>query len=89
MAIVNVGGYALAVATVLASVIGAIYYLRVIKLIYFDDPAGTAAQRPYRTSFSPEMKFIVFALTAFNVFYLVFPNYVIDMAVAATGSLMN
>ncbi|WP_419809522.1 NADH-quinone oxidoreductase subunit NuoN [Sphingomonas sp.] len=38
-AAVNAGLYPLAVAGFVASVIGAYYYLRVIKVMYFDDPA--------------------------------------------------
>jgi NADH-quinone oxidoreductase subunit N len=38
-AAVNAGLYPLAVAGFVASVIGAYYYLRIIKVMYFDDPA--------------------------------------------------
>jgi len=38
-ALVGAGHVALAVAAVLMSLIGAFYYLRVIKVMYFDDPA--------------------------------------------------
>ncbi len=37
--------YGLAVIGVLASVVGAFYYLRIVKLMYFDEPAG-AFDRP-------------------------------------------
>jgi NADH-quinone oxidoreductase subunit N len=40
--VVNAGMAWLAVAAVLFSVIGAFYYLRVIKLMYFDSPTDTA-----------------------------------------------
>ncbi|MEO8165027.1 MAG: NADH-quinone oxidoreductase subunit NuoN, partial [Betaproteobacteria bacterium] len=41
-------GYAwLAVAAVLFSLVGAFYYLRVVKLMYFDAPVDTHAIRPY------------------------------------------
>jgi NADH-quinone oxidoreductase subunit N len=35
----------LAVAAVLFSLVGAFYYLRVVKLMYFDDPVDTAPVR--------------------------------------------
>jgi NADH-quinone oxidoreductase subunit N len=38
-AAVNAGLFPLAVAGFVASVIGTYYYLRVIKVMYFDDPA--------------------------------------------------
>ncbi len=39
LAAINAGLYALAVIGVLASVVGAYYYLRIVKIIYFDEPA--------------------------------------------------
>jgi NADH-quinone oxidoreductase subunit N len=41
-AAVNAGWIWLAVAAVVLSVVGAFYYLRVVKLMYFDDPVDTA-----------------------------------------------
>jgi NADH-quinone oxidoreductase subunit N len=41
-AAVDVGLVWLAVVAVLASLVGAFYYLRVVKLMYFDDPTDTA-----------------------------------------------
>jgi len=41
-AAVNAGWIWLAVAAVILSVVGAYYYLRVVKLMYFDDPADAA-----------------------------------------------
>jgi len=42
-AVVDVGLTWLAAVAVLLSVVGAFYYLRVIKLMYFDEPVGTVA----------------------------------------------
>jgi NADH-quinone oxidoreductase subunit N len=39
IAAVQAGLYALAVIGVLASVVGAYYYLRIVKIMYFDEPA--------------------------------------------------
>jgi NADH-quinone oxidoreductase subunit N len=41
-AAVDVGLVWLAVVAVMASLIGAYYYLRIVKLMYFDDPVDTA-----------------------------------------------
>ena len=38
LAAVHVGLYALAITGVLASVVGAYYYLRIVKIMYFDEP---------------------------------------------------
>lgn len=40
-AVVDIGFVWLAVVAVLASLVGAFYYLRVVKLMYFDDPLDT------------------------------------------------
>ena len=42
MAAVGAGFTWLAVIAVLASLVGAVYYLRIVKLMYFDDPTDTA-----------------------------------------------
>jgi NADH-quinone oxidoreductase subunit N len=41
-AVVQAGQIWLAVAAVAFSLVGAFYYLRVVKLMYFDDPVGAA-----------------------------------------------
>jgi len=45
-AAVQAGQIWLAVTAVVLSLIGAFYYLRIVKLMYFDEPAGAAAQGP-------------------------------------------
>jgi NADH-quinone oxidoreductase subunit N len=49
-AAVSAGYVWLAVAAVMLSLVGAYYYLRVVKLMYFDDPVEAAPVRPRRTS---------------------------------------
>jgi NADH-quinone oxidoreductase subunit N len=45
----NVTGYiVLAVVAVLLSLIGAFYYLRIVKVMYFDEPAGGMPEAPSR-----------------------------------------
>ena len=41
-AVIGVGYYWLAVVAVMASLVGAYYYLRIVKLMYFDDPVDNA-----------------------------------------------
>ena len=45
-ALLDAGKLGLALAGIVFSVVGAFYYLRIIKLMYFDAPAETAALRP-------------------------------------------
>ena len=40
LAAIESGLYVLAVIGVLASVVGAFYYLRIVKIMYFDEPVG-------------------------------------------------
>ncbi|HYF59975.1 MAG TPA: NADH-quinone oxidoreductase subunit NuoN [Burkholderiaceae bacterium] len=46
-AVVDAGLVWLAIAAVLLSLIGAFYYLRIVKTMYFDEPTDTAAIAPY------------------------------------------
>ena len=51
LAAIQAGLYVLAVIGVLASVVGAYYYLRIVKIMYFDEPAG-ALRADVRPSFA-------------------------------------
>ena len=46
-ALVGAGHVALAVTAVVFSLIGAFYYLRIVKVAYFDEPEGERAAAPY------------------------------------------
>ncbi|MFT0861635.1 NADH-quinone oxidoreductase subunit NuoN [Ancylobacter sp. G4_0304] len=46
LAAIEAGLYTLAVVGVLASVVGAYYYLRIVKVMYFDEPAGAFVPMP-------------------------------------------
>jgi NADH-quinone oxidoreductase subunit N len=73
--------YVLAVIGILSSAVAAYYYLRVVKVMYFDEPApafdkGTLAPRA------------VLALTGlFVVFLFAYPGFLIEATRAAAGSL--
>jgi len=66
-AAVNAGWIWLAVAAVILSVVGAFYYLRVVKLMYFDDPVDTA---PITGSFGARVLMSAngLAVLAFGIF---------------------
>ena len=73
--------FALAVIGVLCSVVGAFYYLRIVKLMYFDDPAPAFD----RAGFAARM---VLALsTALVIFYSIVPAPLTNAAMAAAKSL--
>ena len=74
--------YVLAVIGVLSSVVGAYYYLRIVKLMYFDEPAP-AFDRPAGRELQA-----VLVLTAFVVlFFFVYPGFIVDGADAAAAAL--
>lgn len=81
MAAVKSGLYVLAIIGVLASVVGAYYYLRVVKIIYFDEPAERF------DAMDGEVKLVAYASGAFVVVFAVFVNYILAVAETAAQSL--
>jgi len=80
-AAVNSGLYALAVTGVVASVVGAFYYLRIVKIMYFDEP---------KEAFSPASAAVrlIASLAAILVFgFALAPAPLVDVANAAARSL--
>jgi len=73
--------YALAVIGVVASVIGAYYYLRIIKIMWFDEPADEFVPM------AGELKLILTVSGAFILFYGIFAGYINEAANTAAGSL--
>ena len=77
LAAINAELYALAIIGVLASVVGAYYYLRIIKIMWFDEPAG---------AFQPmagELRLVLGASGAFVLFYVLIGGPIGRMAEAA------
>ena len=77
LAAINAGLYALAVIGVLASVVGAYYYLRIIKIMWFDEPVG---------GFLPiagELRLVLGVSGAFMLFYVLIGGPIGTMAEAA------
>jgi NADH-quinone oxidoreductase subunit N len=77
LAAIDANLYALAVIGVLASVVGAFYYLRVIKLMWFDESAG--GFEPMAT----ELKLVLGLSTAFVFLYPLFGGVVGRLAETA------
>src|SRR5215470_5600038 len=81
LAAIKAGLFWLAVIGVLASVVGAYYYLAIIKLMYFDEPAK---------EFSPmagELKAVLAVSGLFNLLFFVYPGPLVEAATAAAKSL--
>ena len=83
LAAVKAGLFVLAVIGVLASVIGAFYYIRIIKIMYFDPPAEAFDRRP------PALSFVVAATGLFTAFFFLFPAPVVDAAELASRVLFR
>jgi NADH-quinone oxidoreductase subunit N len=74
-----------AVLGVLASCVGAYYYLRIAKVMYFDEPV-----RPFDPGYGGRgMGAILTASTAFTVLFIVVPWVLADPAAAAAQALLK
>jgi NADH-quinone oxidoreductase subunit N len=80
-AAVNAGLYTLAVLGVLTSVVGAYYYLAIVRTMYFDEPAP--AFEPMR----PELRVVLGVSGLFILLFFVHPSPLVDAAAAAAKSL--
>ena len=74
----------LAIIGVLSSVIAAFYYLRIIKLMFFDKP-----QDELDLSINIETKILVTVLAFLNVTILFYPKFFLDLSAAITYSLYS
>ena len=82
LAAIEAGLYVLTVVGLLTSVVGAFYYLRIVKLIYFDDPA-----EPFDRPLGREISAIVTITGIITVFFLIGLAPVLDGAEAAAAVL--
>ena len=83
LAAVQAGMWTLALIGVLTSVIGAYYYLRIIKVMYFDEGGEAFDRRP--TSLSV----VAAAAGLFTLFFFVFPAPFVGAAQAAARVLFG
>ena len=81
-AAVDAGLTTLAVIGILTSVIGAFYYLRIIKVMYFDEPS-VALDKPI----GGEITFVLTVSTVFIVFFILFSTPIMDGAAVAASAL--
>jgi NADH-quinone oxidoreductase subunit N len=81
LAAVQEGFWVLATLGVLTSVVSAYYYLRIIKVMYFDAPAGALDPR------SASVSLVLAGAGLFNVLFFLFPAPVVAAAAAAVAAL--
>jgi NADH-quinone oxidoreductase subunit N len=81
VAAIRAGLFTLSVIGVLTSVIGAYYYLSIVKVMYFDEPLTPLD--PVRV----ELRAVLAVAGLFNIFFFVYPGPLVSMASAAAKSL--
>ena len=81
LAAIKAGLFALAVIAVVTSVVGAYYYLAIVKIMDFDEAARPFEPMPY------ELRAVLAVCGLFNIFYFVYPAPLIEAADAAAKSL--
>ncbi len=83
LAAIQEGLYGLATIGVLSSVVAAFYYVRIVKLMYFDEPSE-AFVRPL----GREMMAILIATAAFVAGFVAIVSPVVDLAGAAAAAMI-
>jgi NADH-quinone oxidoreductase subunit N len=81
VAAIKAGLFTLSVIGVLTSVVGAYYYLLIVKVMYFDEPL--AKLDPVRL----ELRTVLAIAGLFNIFFFAYPGPLVSMASAAAKSL--
>ncbi|BBE70750.1 NADH-quinone oxidoreductase subunit NuoN [Oharaeibacter diazotrophicus] len=81
MAAVQAGLYWLAVLGVLASVVGAYYYLRIVKVMFFDEPARPFQPMPL------ELKAVLGVAGLFTILFVLVSGPIASAAAAAAKTL--
>jgi NADH-quinone oxidoreductase subunit N len=82
LAAIDVGLVGLAVIGVVTSVVSAFYYLRVVKVMYFDEPAG-AFDRPL----AAELKGVLLVAAVVTLFFVLLPGPIVGAAQSAAAAL--
>jgi NADH-quinone oxidoreductase subunit N len=82
LAAVNEGLYTLAIIGVLTSVVGAYYYLRIVKIMYFDEPADAFDKTAGR-----EVGVIMTFAGLFTLLFFVLPSPIVNAATQAAAVL--
>ena len=83
MAAIDAGLYTLAVVGVLTSVVGAFYYLRIVRIMFFDEPAD-AFDRPM----GGEIASVVWVTAFFTLLFFVYTGPLLAGADAAAQALV-
>jgi NADH-quinone oxidoreductase subunit N len=81
LAAIKAGLFTLAVIGVVTSVVGAYYYLTIVKIMYFEEPAKPFEPMPH------ELRAVLAVTGLFNLLFFVYPSPLVEAANAAAKSL--
>jgi NADH-quinone oxidoreductase subunit N len=81
LAAIKAGLFTLAVIGVVTSVVGAYYYLSIVKIMYFEEPAKPFEPMPH------ELRAVLAVTGLFNLLFFVYPSPLVEAANAAAKSL--
>jgi len=76
--------YWLAIVGVLSSVVSAYYYLRIVKVMYFDEPA-----QPFEQPMGRSMALVLAGTALFVLFFCVYPGPLVASAETAASALFH
>jgi len=82
LAAIEEGMYALAVIGVLTSAVGAYYYIRIVKVMYFDKPAES-----FDKPIGAELSTVLLGTGVITLFFFAYPAPVLEGAQAAAALL--
>jgi NADH-quinone oxidoreductase subunit N len=81
IAAIKAGLFTLSVVGVLTSVVGAYYYLLIVKVMYFDEPL------PQVDPMRMELRTVLAVAGLFNILFFVYPGPLVSVATSAAKSL--
>ena len=73
MAVIEAKMYTLAIIGLVTTVVSAFYYLRIIKVIYFDKP-----KKPFEESYDWGLKISLILSTILTLIYFIYPSILVD-----------
>ena len=79
MAVIESKMYSLAIIGLLTTVVSAFYYLRIIKIIYFDKP-----QKPFEESYDWGLKVSLTLSSILILIYFIYPSFLINLISSIT-----
>ena len=74
MAVIEMKMYTLAIIGLLTTVVSAFYYLRIIKIIYFDKP-----KKPFELNYDWGLKISLILSSFLVLIYFIYPSLLIDL----------